>query len=201
MGRVSTATGDPVTTAVVRRVVDGRESEFRAWADEGMAVVRRHPGFLGAGWLRSGTDDEEWHVVHRFADDASLQRWLDSPERTAWVERGTGTAHDAAWHRLSGVEGWFAPHGAGAPAAPVAAAPPPRWKQAVTIWLGFFPISLVLAVVVAPHLSGLDVVLRTLVTTVVTTPVMVYVVLPLVTRLVGGWLAGGRAGSGERGAR
>lgn len=199
---MSTTTGDPVTTAVVRRVVDGRESEFRAWADDGMAVVRRHPGFLGAGWLRSGTDDEEWHVVHRFADDASLQRWLASPERTAWVARGTGTARDDAWHRLSGVEGWFAPHGSVTPAAPAAAPPPPpRWKQAVTIWLGFFPISLVLAVAVAPHLSGLDVVLRTLLTTVITTPVMVYLVLPLVTRLVGPWLAGGRAGSREGDAR
>lgn len=192
---MSTTTGDPVTTAVVRRVVDGREAEFRAWADDGMAVVRHHPGFLGAGWLRSGTDDEEWHVVHRFADDASLQRWLESEERTAWVARGTGTSQEDAWHRLSGVEGWFAPHGAAAPPAP------PRWKQAVTIWLGFFPISLVLAVAVAPHLSGLDVVLRTLVTTVVTTPVMVYGVLPLVTRLVGPWLAGGRAGSRDGAAR
>ena len=179
----------PVTTAVVRRVVDGREREFVAWAESGMSLVRGHEGFLGAGWLRSGTADDEWHVVHRFADEASLQRWLASAERRDWIDRGVGTARDDAWHRLSGVEGWFAPVGSAPAEGPPPA--PPRWKQAVTIWLGFFPISLLLALLVVPQLTALDVVLRTLLTTALTTPLMVYVVLPLVTRAVRPWLQRG----------
>lgn len=208
-GTVSTETRpDPaVTTAVVRRVAGGREDEFVGWAEDGMTRVRRHPGFLGAGWLRTsssagagspgavtgsaGTGDggAEWHVVHRFADEDSLQDWLHSAERREWVARGAGMTHDAAVHRLSGVEGWFAPLGSAAEDAAPAA--PPRWKQAVTIWLGFFPVSLLLAVLLAPHVGALDVVVRTLLTSLLTTPLMVYGVLPLVTRLVRPWLQRG----------
>ena len=178
----------PVTTAVGRRVLDGREAEFVAWAESGMELVRRREGFLGAGWLRSGTAEDEWHVVHRFADERTLAAWIDSPERREWVGRGEGTARDDAWRRLSGVEGWFAPLGSDDAGPPPA---PPRWKQAVTIWLGFFPVSLLLALLVVPQLDALDVVARTLLTTLLTTPLMVYGVLPLVTRAVRPWLQRG----------
>ena len=70
-------------------------------------------------------------------------------------------------------------------------APPPaprRWKQAVTIWLGFFPVSLVAAYLLMPYLEGLNPALRTLISTLVLTPIMTYLVLPRVTRLLQPWL-------------
>lgn len=58
------------------------------------------------------------------------------------------------------------------------------------IWLVFFPLSLVVTLllgVVAPELA---VGWRVLGTTLVMTPVMTYVALPWMTRALGWWLAG-----------
>jgi len=128
-------------------------------------------------------------VVYRFADEDTLDAWTTSPARKVWVGRGTGLAQDTVTHRLTGVEGWFEPQSTLTHAVRVSA-PPPRWKQAVTIWLGFFPISLLIAMFVTPRLSALDVVTRTVVASVVTTPVMVFVVLPFLTGRLRRWLHG-----------
>ena len=177
-------TSAPVTTAVVRRVAAGREQDFVRWTEAGIALARTFDGFLGGGWVRSAAGDEEFHVLYRFADDTALRAWTRSSARSAWVDRGVGVAEDTAVHRRTGMEGWFAPPG---PARPVPVAPP-RWKQAVTIWLGFFPMSLLVNWVLVPHLHALDVVTRTLATTLVVTPVMVFLVLPFVTARLRGWL-------------
>lgn len=58
----------------------------------------------------------------------------------------------------------------------------------MTIWLGFFPVSLLAAVTLNRLLVDLNVVLRTLVSTLCLTPVMTYLVLPQVTRLLQPWL-------------
>ena len=68
--------------------------------------------------------------------------------------------------------------------------PPPRWKQAVTIWLGFFPVNLLAswALGFVPGFAEWPLVLRVLMTTVLLTPVMTYLVLPWVTRMLRPWL-------------
>jgi antibiotic biosynthesis monooxygenase (ABM) superfamily enzyme len=68
---------------------------------------------------------------------------------------------------------------------------PPRWKQAVTIWLGFFPMNLLFAYLVGPvpGWGELPLGLRVLATTLVLTPIMTYWVLPWVTRMLRRWLA------------
>jgi antibiotic biosynthesis monooxygenase (ABM) superfamily enzyme len=86
--------------------------------------------------------------------------------------------------RSNGASTRHAPHvesrrGADAPATgPVQQpipAPPPRWKQAVTIWL-------------VPGFAEWPLVLRVLLATLLLTPVMTYLVLPWVTRMLRPWL-------------
>ena len=60
----------------------------------------------------------------------------------------------------------------------------------MTIWLGFFPVSLLSAVLLLPRLQGLAVVPRTLVSTLCVTPVMIWGVLPRITGALSWWLAG-----------
>ncbi len=67
-------------------------------------------------------------------------------------------------------------------------APPPRWKQAITIWLGFFPLSVLINYLVVAHLGDLPLVLKTLIATLISTPVMVYVLLPWITARLARWL-------------
>ncbi|GAA1480959.1 antibiotic biosynthesis monooxygenase [Gordonia sinesedis] len=176
-----------VTTSVARRIRPGREHDFVAWTDAGIALARTFPGFLGGGWLRSAKQPDEYYVVYRFADERSLADWDSSSVRKAWLSHGEGVAIDYATHRLSGVEGWFEPQSHLTQAVRVPDAPP-RWKQAVTIWLGFFPLSLAINVLVVAHLGTMPLVVKTLIATLINTPLMVYLVLPWLTARLRRWL-------------
>ncbi|WP_222266970.1 hypothetical protein [Modestobacter marinus] len=69
-------------------------------------------------------------------------------------------------------------------ATEVRAAAPPRWKQATTIWLAFFPLNLLATVTLGALLADLHVALRVALTT-LAPPVMTYL-LPW----TGGWGGG-----------
>jgi antibiotic biosynthesis monooxygenase (ABM) superfamily enzyme len=87
--------------------------------------------------------------------------------------------------RRTGIEGWFDEPQAGV------ASPPPRWKQAITIWLGFFPLSLAftyIATYLIPGWHQLWPLATVLITTLCLTPTMTYVLLPFVTRVLQPWL-------------
>ncbi|WP_019203953.1 antibiotic biosynthesis monooxygenase [Tsukamurella sp. 1534] len=184
-------------TSVARRIAPGREHDFIAWTDAGIALARTYSGFLGGGWVRSVDEPDEYFVIYRFGSDDELAAWQRSRVRKHWLERGEGMAVETATHRLSGIEGWFSPQadgstGDGPVAAPVTVVPP-RWKQAVAIWLGFFPLSLLINFLVLPHLDflpghGWGLVGRTLVATLINTPLMVFLVLPWVTARIKPWL-------------
>ncbi|MCF5632260.1 antibiotic biosynthesis monooxygenase, partial [Pseudomonas syringae] len=81
-------------------------------------------------------------------------------------------------HRVSGIDGWFG----------AIDQRPPRWKQAVAIWLAFFPVSLIFNFLLGPLLNPLDLLPRILISTAVLTPLMVYLFIPLSTRLLASWL-------------
>ena len=175
----------PVTVSVSRRASPDQEQVVQAWLSAGTRLAEQFDGFLGVGWLRPAPGSDTWHVVYRFADETALGAWERSPERSWWLASAEGVVEEAGSARRTGVEGWFDA------AAPVAApTAPPRWKQAVTIWLGFFPVSLLAAVLLLPHLQGVPVVLRTLISTLCVTPVMIWLVLPRVTGALSWWLAG-----------
>lgn len=183
----------PITVSIERTVDPARITEATAWMQTGINLATNYPGFLGSGWVRSGSDRTRWHILYRFADAAALLHWEQSPERAWWLETGSGFVHEQKTERRTGIEGWFdeptaitVEHAGGAPAVP------PRWKQAITIWLGFFPLNVAFAYLVgwlAPGWDGLPTALRVLITTLCLTPIMTYVMLPTVTRLLRRWLA------------
>ncbi len=181
-------------TSVARRIAPGREHDFVAWTDAGIALARTYSGFLGGGWVRSADESDVYFVIYRFASDDELAQWQRSRVRKHWLARGAGMAVETATHRLSGIEGWFDPQvDGGGPVASEVTAAPPRWKQAVAIWLGFFPLSLLITFLVQPHLGflpaeGWGLVGRTLIATLINTPLMVFLVLPWVTARLRPWL-------------
>ena len=183
----------PITVSIRREVDPERISEATAWVQTGVNLANKHPGFLGSGWVRAGERSHVWHMLYRFADERTLTDWEESPERAWWLAMGEGFVRDARAERRTGIEGWFdepSPEHSDveAPAPPPA---PARWKQAVSIWLGFFPVNLAFAYAMTPvpGWGELPLWLRVLATTLVLTPIMTYWVLPLVTRMLRGWLA------------
>lgn len=186
----------PITISIERTVDPARIAEATAWMQTGINLATSYPGFLGSGWVRAGTNSTTWHMLYRFADDAALLHWEQSPERAWWLQSGSGFVHDQRTERRTGIEGWFdepteitvehAGTSSGAPAAP------PRWKQAVTIWLGFFPLNLLFTYVVTllvPGWGALPILVHVLITTLCLTPIMTYLMLPAVTRMLRRWLS------------
>ncbi|TQO19330.1 hypothetical protein FB472_0874 [Rhodoglobus vestalii] len=186
----------PITVSIERTVDPARIAEATAWMQTGINLATGYPGFLGSGWVRAGPNTTTWHMLYRFTDAAALSHWEQSPERAWWLQSGSGFAREKRSERRTGIEGWFdeptevtVEHTGGVDDVP------PRWKQAVTIWLGFFPLNLLFTYLVTMLVPGWDLlplVVRVLLTTVCLTPVMVYALLPLVTRTLRRWLTPSR---------
>lgn len=177
----SPAVSAPVTMLVTRHIAPERYSDFLSWMRQGEILAAGFPGFLGSGVLQPPEGGDQYQIVLRFSDEASLDRWERSLPRRMWLERGANLVRASHVHRASGTEGWFAPR----------ISAPPRWKQAVSIWLAYFPVLLVFSVLVNEHLSILPVFWRVLITSVILTPIMVFVCIPVITRVLQRWLRAG----------
>ncbi|MEU1808975.1 antibiotic biosynthesis monooxygenase [Micromonospora aurantiaca (nom. illeg.)] len=189
---MTTTQAVPVTVAVSRRADPARTDEVVAWMRAGTALAESFPGFLGAGFVRSAPGSGEWHVMYRFADADTLRDWEDSPQRRWWLSSAQGIVEHTRVERRTGIEGWFdqpVDHVVETFGEPEPAAPP-RWKQAVTIWLAFFPLSLAATLLTTRFLAGVPLAGRTLLMTLVLTPLMTYLVLPRITRALHRWLHG-----------
>ncbi|WP_309103938.1 antibiotic biosynthesis monooxygenase [Microbacterium sp.] len=190
---------EPITVSIRREVDIARIAEATAWVQTGVNLASKYPGFLGSGWVRAGEHSQIWHMLYRFAGVETLEAWERSPEREWWLSMGEGFVRSERSKRRSGIEGWFDEPATGsitvvdaATGATEVAPAPPRWKQAVTIWLGFFPVNLAFTYLMSPIPvwgDALPIWLRVLITTLVLTPIMTYWVLPQVTRMLRGWLA------------
>lgn len=190
----------PITVSIRREVDPERIPEATAWVQTGVNLANRYPGFLGSGWVRGGDDSHVWHMLYRFANEDDLVAWERSGEREWWLAMGEAFVRSERSRRRTGIEGWFDEPTTGTITIPVAqdadtpvavTRTPPRWKQAVSIWLGFFPVNLAFAYAVSPvpGWDALPIWLRILTTTLVLTPIMTYWVLPWVTRALRNWLS------------
>lgn len=180
-----------VTVSVTRKIDPLRADEVTAWIQSGVNLASRWPGFLGSGWVRSSTRRDEWYVLYRFADPSSLSAWEGSSSRKGWLDQGDGLIEEGRVEKLTGIEGWFDSIPQPDSGRSVPPSRPVRWKQAVSVWLAFFPVSLIFALVIEslyPEWSGLWTAARVFVTTTILTPIMTVWVLPVVTRLLRSWL-------------
>lgn len=182
-----TTSSEPITISIARTVSPDRIKEVTAWARAGQDLLSATPGYLGSGWVRPDPESPVWHMLYRFADAASLATWEQSGERAWWIASAVGLVEDRVTERRTGIEGWF-----DEPSmvevierAPFA---PPRWKQMVSIFLVFFPLSLGANALLLPLLGDWPLAFRVLLTVVLVTPIMIYVAMPLVTRALRPWL-------------
>jgi antibiotic biosynthesis monooxygenase (ABM) superfamily enzyme len=190
----TSADGPPITVSITRLIKPENVPEATRWVQAGVNLANRYDGFLGSGWVRGTADGEEWHMLYRFADRARLDAWENSDERAAWLELGRDLVTHQRTERRTGIEGWFdAPSAPRADTLPLLALPaaPPRWKQTIAIWCGFFPVNAAFTYVMAwlwPAYGLLPIWLRCLISTAILCPIMVPFVLPLVTGWLSPWL-------------
>lgn len=169
----------PVTLMVARRAAHGCYHDLIAWLHEGEHLATDFPGYLGSGVLAPPPEDDEFQIIFRFADETTLHAWEHSASRQAWLSRGAGLFAQPSEHRVKGIDNWFASNDLQRP---------PRWKQAVAIWVAFFPVSLLFNFVFGHWLGELPLLSRIFFSTLALTPLMVFFFIPLSTHLLAGWL-------------
>lgn len=185
------AAPQPVTVSITRLLDPSHADQMLAWIRAGSALATRFPGFLGSGWVRPATDSDRWHMLYRFADEQSLAAWDASPQRAWWLGAAQGMVEEAKVERFTGIEGWFdPPQSYDVDDLRPQAGPPPRWKQAVTIFMVFFPLSLIANWASSHLIADWPLPLRVLAVVLVMTPTMTYVALPWMTRRMEWWLQG-----------
>ena len=170
----------PIHVAITRRVLPGREEEFREGLREFFQSSFDHGSVMGAGMITPppGSDSREFGILRSFTNEAARDAFYQTPMFKAWDERARSlTEGEPEYRQLSGLEAWFrSPN------------PPPRWKMAVGTLLGVFPTSLLLGATVGPLTRGWPFPTGTLVFSVLMVAMLTWVVMPRVTRLLHLWL-------------
>lgn len=189
---------NPVTVEVRRETLPDRPEAAQAWVDEGLALARGFEGHLGGGVLHDAENQNVLHVLYRFRDEEALERWERSPERQRWLQDGEAFVLDSRVQKRTGFEGWFdgpaitqqvddrtgSIRTIGVRSAPV------RWKQACAIWLGMFPMNVLVSWLLSmvPWWGELPIPARSAIMVTVLAPTMTFAVMPFVTRVLRPWL-------------
>jgi uncharacterized protein len=173
-----------VTVVVSRRPRPGRVQDLVEWAHDISDAASRFPGHLGATvYPPEPPERADLVIAFSFANAADLASWEHSDVRAEWLRRGEPLIQGPQRsHGFTGFESLLGP----GDATPVV--PPPRWKTAVIIGLGLFPLSLLVNWLLVPMIVSWPLLLRVLVTTVVIVPLMTWVAVPQLSRLLHSWL-------------
>jgi antibiotic biosynthesis monooxygenase (ABM) superfamily enzyme len=169
----------PVHVAITRRVLPGKEEEFKEALRRFMAESFVHDGVHGASILTSlpGGDDREIGILRTFKDEAERDAFYSSEHFLEWEAYASQLTEEAVYRDLTGLEAWFR--------SPL---PPPRWKMAVVTLCGVFPASLLLAFAVAPWLTDLPVIARIFINAALMVALLTWIVMPVLTKMLKTWL-------------
>ena len=167
---------EPVTLTVARSVQPEWEAEYQRWASDVVSLVLDFPGCLGAGVLNPGPSGGDFQTVFRFVDGVHLRAWERSPERAEMMDRAERFVTSTRVTRTVGIESFFD--------LPARAEPKrPFWQRVLTDVAWVYPVSLALALVVAPGLASLPLMARVLASAALVTVVLRLVVGPMRSRL------------------
>jgi antibiotic biosynthesis monooxygenase (ABM) superfamily enzyme len=174
---------DAVTVVVHRRIKEGSEDAFHAAMQTFTQFALSFPGHRGMQLLRLVAGGRDYTVVARFASKEVRHAFTSTPEYATWQRRlGELTEGDPRIDELSGLEGWFA--SGDAPSLPK----PGKVKMAVATFIGVFPVSTIVGVLVVPYIQQLPMLLVNAIVAALIVILLTWVVMPIVTRLLHRWL-------------
>ena len=161
---------------------DGGEEAHEAVHAEAMEELDKYPGFREREILESVPGiQRETVVILTFDDESSLRSWLESDTRRQLLNRldphidGTYTTNV-----LGGFAGWFTFD---------SSIEPPRWKQALVVLMGLFPVALLITLIRSELWPNAPLVLAVFVGNVVGISLLTWVIMPPLTRRLAGWLS------------
>ncbi|MBV7532610.1 antibiotic biosynthesis monooxygenase [Chitinophaga sp. sic0106] len=169
----------PIHVAITRKVLPGKEKEFKDALRNFLGESFAQSGVQGAGMITSlhGEDSNEIGILRTFADAAERDAFYNSKQFKAWEAYASTLTAPPVYRQLNGLEAWFR--------SPV---PPPRWKMAIATLCGVFPTSVFLSYTVAPLIKTLPSLVRQLIFAACMVALLTWVVMPVVIKLLRNWL-------------
>jgi antibiotic biosynthesis monooxygenase (ABM) superfamily enzyme len=147
-----------VTVTIARTPLPGKREDFEQWCSDMQHEVEHAPGCLGATVLRPAGESNHYQMVFRFVDALHLRQWERSAVRQELRERSDELVESERVTVTAGTEEFFKAQGE-----------VDRHRSAFgrfvadVAWI--YPVALIIAIAIAPHLAKLDVVPRVLVST------------------------------------
>lgn len=173
------------TAIVVQHVSAAKADWFREWEQGVTGAAEGFAGFRGADVYPPADDQhDEWVVVIHFADETSLQGWLNSSVRAHWVEKLQEQAGD---FELKALPGGFSPWFAGLHRG-LNEAPPSDWKMALTVLLGLYPTVMLLAFFPGTYTQPLGLAYAMLIGNAISVCILQWAVMPVLNVLLAPWL-------------
>lgn len=177
MARAKNYSDEPVTAVFSWTVGRGNEKIFEHMMHDLHKVARTFPGHMGVTTLRSPTDKNNFQTVLRFDSAAHLENWLSSDIRQKMTKPIEKYAHIAKATQAGGLETWFDLPGQ-------SVSPPPKWKMVVTTFIAIYPISLLYAIYLTPHIISLPAPVKALFLPVIAPVILTYLFMPILTQKI-----------------
>jgi antibiotic biosynthesis monooxygenase (ABM) superfamily enzyme len=177
MAQSKNFSNEPVTAVFSWTVKQGKEQLFEHMMHDMHKVARTFPGHMGVTTLRSPGHKGNFQTVLRFDNAKHLEAWLSSPIRQKMMKPLEEIVHTDTSAKATGLETWFEIPGQ-------LVTPPPRWKMVVTAFIAIYPLSLLSALYVTPHIVNLPVLVRALFLPVFAPIILTYLFMPFLTRRV-----------------
>lgn len=169
----------PVHVAITRKVLPGKEQEFKEALRQFLGNSFLHGGVEGAGMITAlpGTDGREVGILRTFKDEAERDAFYDSKLFREWEAYASTLTESPNYRQLTGLEAWFR-----------SPTPPLRWKMAVATLCGVFPTSLFLSFTLVPFIQNFPLLLRLLLMAGCMVGMLTWLVMPIVIKLLKPWL-------------
>lgn len=170
-----------IHVAITRKILPGKEQEFKASLQNFLGQSFIHDGVHGAAIISSfpGAVNNEIGILRTFKDEKERDAFYNSEQFSSWEAYASTLTEPAVYRQLTGLEAWFR-----------SPTPPPRWKMAIATLCGVFPTSLLLYYATGWLLTDLPTPFRLLITATLMVGILTWVVMPLITKILKGWLTG-----------
>ena len=170
----------PIHVAITRKVKPGCERAFEESLRQLFQDSLAREGALGVHLISPppGSNTREYGVLRTFANEHQRDEFYSSDRFARWQKQvATLTEGERTDRELHGLEAWFR-----------AADWPPRWKMAFLTWLGVWPTSSLIAIVLAPHLTGLPYLVSSAAVAAAIVFCLTWIVMPALVQLAHSWL-------------
>lgn len=171
-----------VTEVYVTDVQEDKIAAYQEWHKKIHRIESTFPGFQKV-YIQAPNEQKEnkWLTLLQFDTAENLEKWLKSPERNAILEESKDFVESRESHRLlSSFGGWFTDSSLiGTPA---------KWKQTALVLLVLFPVIMLQFLYLTPHLSTLNLSIRTFIQNVITVVLLAWPLMPITIYALRWWL-------------